>query len=220
MQVVPNEAAAEQANNGRVWFWLLLKHKLAATPRPQREDTVAGLSCSQLLDDLAWSIAQSLSPQRRSDDCLEEEDVQQPAQAFAGTSHRSAPYKTMLHLILSTRCTLWQYLMVCSLSPPTDSLLQTSETAKIILRVLRIAWRKQSDTEHERVLYHIVSAACERRCPVELAKVALDTVVKLARQSLHRGEDAQSHIATAILSTFRSRVSWLWDYQQMDEVAR
>jgi hypothetical protein len=86
--------------------------------------------------------------------------------------------------------------------------------------VLRIAWRKQSEAEHERVLYHIVSAACERRCPVELAKVALDTVVKLARQSLHRGEDAQSHIATAILRTFRSRVSWLWDYQQMDEAAR
>jgi hypothetical protein len=85
--------------------------------------------------------------------------------------------------------------------------------------VLRIAWRKQSDTEHERVLYHIVSAACERRCPVELSKVALETVAKLARQSLLRGED-QSHVATAILRTFRSRVSWLWDYQQMDEAAR
>jgi hypothetical protein len=87
--MVTNEAAAEQANNSRVWFWLLLKHKLAATPRSQREATVAGLGCSRLLDDLAWSIAQSLSPQRRSDDCLEEEEVQQSALAFAGTSHRS-----------------------------------------------------------------------------------------------------------------------------------
>jgi hypothetical protein len=89
MQVAPDEAAAEQANNSRVWFWLLLKHKLAATPHSQREATVAGLGCSRLLDDLAWSIAQSLSPQRRSDDCLEEDEVQQPALAFAGISHRS-----------------------------------------------------------------------------------------------------------------------------------
>jgi hypothetical protein len=86
--------------------------------------------------------------------------------------------------------------------------------------VLRIAWRRQTEAEHERVLYHIVSAACERRCSVELAKVALDTVAKLARQSLERGQDAQSHTATAILRTFRSRVSWLWEYQQMDEAAR
>jgi hypothetical protein len=81
---VPDEAAVEQTNNSRVWFWLLLKHKLSATPRSQREDAVAGLSCSQLLDDLAWSIAQSLSPQQRSDDRLEEEEVQQSALAFAG----------------------------------------------------------------------------------------------------------------------------------------
>jgi hypothetical protein len=53
MQVVLDGAAAEQTNNSRVWFWLLLKHKLAGTPRSQREDTVAGLSCSQLLNDLA-----------------------------------------------------------------------------------------------------------------------------------------------------------------------
>jgi hypothetical protein len=97
MQVVTNEAAAEQANNSRVWFWLLLKHKLAAPPRSQREDAVAGLSCSQLLDDLTWSIAQSLSPQRRSDDCVEQEEVQQPALAFAGSSHRSTACINTVH---------------------------------------------------------------------------------------------------------------------------
>ncbi|KAG5177472.1 hypothetical protein JKP88DRAFT_347015 [Tribonema minus] len=115
-----------------------------------------------------------------------------------------------------------------------------AETAKAIIKLAPAAWLRGDAQQRRRIAQQLVGVSCERRCPRDVARAALDAVVKVVRAEARSacaaataaagaegaeeggeggeegGFSAAAGAVAAVLRLYRSRVAWQWEFQQFD----